>query len=156
MKILRDPDLTWVNLDNPSSDDIAWLQKEFNLHPLVIKDINLPTRHPKIDVFGNYIFLALQIPIEKDGAGTTLRIEELDLIINANWLITSHTSHLPFVSDFFAKCMTSQEIRKEYFKAGPAAVMQGLITGLFESVSSEIDNIEGQITSIEDEMFHSR
>src|SRR3989338_1751808 len=156
MKILRDPNLTWVNLDNPSSDDIAWLQKEFNLHPLVIKDINLPTRHPKIDVFGNYIFVALQIPIEKDGAGTTLRIEELDLVISANWLITSHTSRLPFVSDFFGKCMASQETRREYFEAGPAAVIQGLIAGLFENVNAELDNIEEQIAFIEDEIFRGR
>lgn len=156
MKILRDPYLTWVNLDNPSADDIAWLQKEFNLHPLVIKDINLPTHHPKIDVFGNYIFVALQIPIERDGVGTGLRIEELDLVISQNWLITSHTSHLPFVSDFFTKCMASQEIRKEYFEAGPAAVIQGLIAGLFENVDTELDRIEEQVAFIEDEIFKGR
>ncbi len=156
MKILKDAQLSWVNVDNPSADDIAWLQKEFGLHPLVIKELTVSMHHPKMDVFGNYIFLAFQIPVEKDGGGNTLRIEELDLIIGKDWLISSHTSHLPFVGEFFAKCMASQETRKEYFEAGPAAVIQGLIAGLYENINSKLDNIEGQIAFIEEEIFKGR
>lgn len=54
---LRRDEFFWLDLTNPGSDEIAQLGKIFGFHPLALEDTEHFGQRPKLDNYGDYIFL---------------------------------------------------------------------------------------------------
>jgi len=56
------PTVTWVNIDGLHQVDIIEkLGKHFGLHPLLLEDIVNTDQRPKMEDYGDYIFLVLKM-----------------------------------------------------------------------------------------------
>ena len=48
--LLREPDtLIWLDFERPTDDEIALLERTFDLHPLALEDIRTQNQRPKLD-----------------------------------------------------------------------------------------------------------
>ena len=56
----------WVALFEPTTEVLAKMQEEFNLHELAIEDTNRGSQRPKIEEYGSTLFLVLHT-IEQHG-----------------------------------------------------------------------------------------
>ena len=73
--------LTWLDAESPNETDVAELIKKHGLHPLVGEELLSPIKKSKIDVFKNYIFLALHVPIRTKVDGKYIvKEKEVDFI----------------------------------------------------------------------------
>ena len=82
------PMVTWLNVVGLS--DIGVLErlgKEFGIHPLVLEDILNVDQRPKLEDFGDYIFIVLKMAHHDDKAGE-LRMEQVSIILTENCVIT--------------------------------------------------------------------
>ena len=61
--IIRRPKVTWVDIQNPTKEDIQYLRKKFNFHPLVLGELIPPGHRPKVEHNNNYLFMILYYPI---------------------------------------------------------------------------------------------
>src|SRR6185503_6004375 len=78
--------LRWFNLCGDDSADLDRLGARFNLHPLAIEDCHSVQLHtPKIDDFGDYLFIVLLTLVEEGGPPEP---DELDLFLGRDFLIT--------------------------------------------------------------------
>src|SRR5688500_6387631 len=60
-------DVMWIDLVDPSKKEIDWLEQAFNLHPMVVSDLNREDRRPTLLIYPNYLFLSLfQADIHQD------------------------------------------------------------------------------------------
>lgn len=77
--------LVWLDLEDPTEDELAIIQEEFSLHPLAIEDTQHRNQRPKLEDYGGYYFLVFYgIELAPDG----LRTHEVHAFVGSEYLIT--------------------------------------------------------------------
>ncbi len=84
--------ILWLDLENPSEEDLDKIRKEFKLHPLAIEDASHKHQRPKIDQYENFFFVVFYI-INFDEQKQDLDVYEIDIFLGENFLITVHEGH---------------------------------------------------------------
>ena len=82
------PTTIWINIDG--IHDIETLEKLgdcFGLHPLTLEDILNTDQRPKIEDYGEYIFIVLKMLYTDNKAGVILA-EQVSLILGQNFVIS--------------------------------------------------------------------
>ena len=65
---LRADEVAWIGLYEPTDAELAVLQRRFHLHPLAVEDASNAHQLPKLDVYGDQLFvLARTAQLEEDG-----------------------------------------------------------------------------------------
>lgn len=96
MRSISHKDFNWIFIEDAKADDISFIQKEFDLHPLIIGKLTTPLYRPQFSDHKDYIFLVMHYPIFAEN-GSFLEVGEIDVLANEKFLITvcSHKdSHL--------------------------------------------------------------
>src|ERR1700712_2970865 len=55
--------LRWINIEHPGGLERAWLEEHFDFHSLDLEDVLSRNQRPKIDVYDEYLFSALHLPV---------------------------------------------------------------------------------------------
>ncbi len=77
--------LIWLDLVDPSPEELALLQREFHLHPLAIEDAATPHERPKIQAYDGYLSVIVH-PVTWEGE--RLLVHELSIFAGKQYLIT--------------------------------------------------------------------
>jgi magnesium transporter len=77
--------LLWVDVEQPTADDVECLAKEFDVHHLAADDLLEVSQRPRLSNFGDHYFLVVRDPWFGDGRFDS---RETDLIFGDGWLIT--------------------------------------------------------------------
>jgi magnesium transporter len=77
----------WVDIDEPSKDDLQRLADELGLHPLSVEDALDPHQRDKYVHYEHHVFLVGH-SVELDVVDAELRTVELDVFIGERWLVT--------------------------------------------------------------------
>ena len=83
----RDGTLVWVDVCNPTPEQMAELAEELGLHELAVEDALGRHQRPKVDHYPGHLFLAChstRLNLDEGNLETT----EIDAFINERWLIT--------------------------------------------------------------------
>ena len=81
------PGITWVHLVAPKPEELAALQREFNLHELIVRELHGPSSRGKAEHHGNYLYLVLHIPLW-NAEDQTSRRGEVDCVMTRAALLT--------------------------------------------------------------------
>ncbi|MDP8214415.1 MAG: magnesium/cobalt transporter CorA [Candidatus Euphemobacter frigidus] len=82
------PTVTWINIDGlHQTEIIEKIGKHFGLHPLVIEDIVNTGQRPKVEDFGEYIFVVLKM-LGYDDKKTEVTSEQVSLVLGSNFVIS--------------------------------------------------------------------
>ena len=73
-----DSRILWVDVVDPTEDDLACVQEEFSLHPLAMEDIRERHQRPKIETYPTHSFLVAY----------TRDHEEVEMFVGPGWLVT--------------------------------------------------------------------
>ena len=76
----------WVALKDATETELEQMREEFDLHPLAVEDARHGHQRPKIEEYGDSLFLVLQM-IEMDASGG-LKLGELDLFVGPNYVLS--------------------------------------------------------------------
>lgn len=60
--ITRPNDFIWIGLHEPDTGALKRVQDHFGLHPLAVEDALDPKHLPKVDVYGDHLFLVIRTP----------------------------------------------------------------------------------------------
>jgi magnesium transporter len=77
-ELVNDPHLLWVDVFDPSEQDLTTLQQEFQLHPLAMEDVREKQQRPKLEKYPTHAFIVVY------SAG----LHEVDIFIGPSWVIT--------------------------------------------------------------------
>ncbi len=82
-EVIDDPEqVVWVDVVDPSDDDLACLQEEFTLHPLALEDVRHRHQRPKLEHYPSHCFVVAY----------TSTLQELDFFFGPTWLVTVRES----------------------------------------------------------------
>src|SRR5688500_18553531 len=78
--------LRWVNIERPGGLERSWLEEHFEFHALDLEDVLSRNQRPKIDVYDDYLFIVLHLPVFDRAAGR-LGTGELDLFVGPDYMV---------------------------------------------------------------------
>ncbi len=82
------PTVTWINIDGIHDVDIIdKIGKHFDLHPLIMEDIMNTEQRPKMEDFGNYLYVVLKMLYYDDEENET-KVEQVSMILGDNFVIS--------------------------------------------------------------------
>ena len=155
MKTVEFKNITWIDFSEPSSDDVAYLQENFDIHPIAIEEFVTPTYRAKATQYNNCIFLTIHIPLYDAKARTTYP-GELDIVITKHHLITGHSRDILELDNFFKTLEESEGKRRLYMNRTPAHLLYHLLETILDSCFPRIDHIHEKLINIEEQVFNGK
>lgn len=78
----------WLNVHGLHEPAVMQeIGKRFQLHPLVLEDVLNTDQRPKVDDYGNYLFLVARF-FNYDAANLTVTTEQVSFVIGTNFVLT--------------------------------------------------------------------
>ncbi len=152
MQEIKSEKFKWIDFEQPNADDVLKLQKEYNLHPVVVEEFSTPTLRPKATEYETCMYLAVHIPLFNTDLKTTYP-GEIDIVITRDALITSHDQDIWQLTDFFIDLKNDEKKRLRYMNHSPAALLHHILEMLLESCFPKLDHISRKLDYIEEEIF---
>lgn len=136
----------WVALRDASSAEFDQLQSEFGLHELAIEDARKGHQRPKIEEYGDLLFVILHTVDVIDGE---LSLGEVTIFVEKNYILSiRHNSQQDFLG-VRARC----ERESHQLQQGTAFVLYALMDIVVDRYFPVIDALESELELIEDQIF---
>lgn len=141
----------WIDFCGETPEICQPMLESFGFHPLAIDDALQETHSPKIDDWGNYIYVVLNYMhmngTDKDQWGT--EIDELDVFLGLNYVVTHHDHQLPEIDETLASIQRDQRP----FQEGADHLLYKIIDNVVMNYMPVIERIDEEINEIEDQVF---
>jgi len=150
-KLVRDRrGVLWVNFENEPADTCLPILQRFGFHPLAIDDALQEIHIPKLDDWGDYLYIVLNyLDIQANGYTWETKTEELDIFLGANYIVTLHDTPIPAIADTWASC--DRDLRT--VQEGPDHLLYRIADHLVSGYMPTVEKIDAAIDQIEDEVF---
>ena len=136
----------WVAIKDPDPAELEAMQKEFGLHDLAVEDAQHGHQRPKIDEYGQSLFVVLHM-IESNGE--ELNVGEVCIFVGSNYVLSvRHRSQQGFV-DVRKRC----EQEPELLRHGSAYVLYALMDAVVDRYFPVLDAIETELEQVEERIF---
>jgi magnesium transporter len=140
--------LAWIGLYRPDTEELGELQREFGLHELAIEDAALGHQRPKLERYGDTVFMVLKAA-KYDDADEEVDFGELHIFAGANFLITVRHSEGPDLAVVRRRMEKSPDALKE----GTEAVLYGILDAVVDGYSPVVAGLSNDIDEIETQVF---
>jgi magnesium transporter len=135
---------SWIDLTSPSEETLKLLGEHHGLHALALEDTRHDQLRPKLDAYGEWLFLVWITPRHPDGDGLTT--EELDVFVGRTTLITVHNAACTGIDKVASDLAHSMH-------SGPDWLLHAIIDRLVDDTLPLIDQVGEQLETIEDAML---
>jgi magnesium transporter len=136
----------WVALKDATDAELEQMREEFDLHPLAVEDARHGHQRPKIEEYGDVLFVVIQT-IEL--AGEDLSVGELDIFVGRNFVLSvrHHTER------GFKDVRARVEREPDLLKHGAGYVLYALMDAVVDRYFPVLDTIEMELEKIEERLF---
>lgn len=147
--------ITWIDLENPSSEEIRSLMQKYSIHPLVAEELLKPTIQPRVDIYKNSIYLIMHFPIFEQERKASIS-HEIDFIIGKNFLITAHYKPITPLYELTKVFEVGSMLGKDNMIKNPGLLVFYIIRQLYNFALRQLDHIQLKINNIEDNIFKGK
>ena len=144
---LKRPDtFVWVALKDPEPAELEEMRQEFGLHELAVEDARHGHQRPKIDEYGDSLFVVLQTLEFKEGELTS---GELDVFVGPNYILSVRLR----TERGFTDVRVRTEREPHLLKHGAAYVLYALMDAVVDRYFPVLDTLETELEAIEEQIF---
>ena len=145
--------LTWIYIERPSINEVKFLDKHFDFHPLNLDDVLSRIQRPKIDEYEDHLFIVLHFPVF-DKQNRITKPSEVNIFTGENYLVTVHCSaDLKPLAKFFRECQVHEKSRETYLGRGSGFLFYHILDRLVSYCFPILSKITENIDDIEDAIF---
>ena len=148
----RCKDLTWIDMESPTKEEVRQIMDEYNIHPLVADELISPTLRPKVDLYDNLIYLILHFPVVYSMHGKSGG-QEIDFVIGKNFLITSHYELIDPLHEFSKVFEVNSILGKSDMGTHAGYLFYYMVKELYRVLVIELDHITEELEDIEERIF---
>ncbi len=142
--------VSWVNVDGIHDVDlIGEIGRGIGIHPLVLEDILNTTQRPKLEDFGDYLYLVLKM-VYWDEDDNLAQVEQVSLILGKSYVITFQEGDRD-VFDPVRKRI--REKRGRIGRSGPDFLAYTLLDAIVDHYFVVLEKIGEQIEELEEELI---
>jgi magnesium transporter len=142
--------LLWVDFTSEPPEDCLPILKGFGFHPLAIDDALQETHVPKLDDWGTYLYIVLNyMELAKNGNSWDTEIDELDIFLGQNYIVTHHDHPTPTIDETWDSC--DRDTRN--LQDGADHLLYRITDKLVTDYMPMVEKIDEAIDEIEDQVF---
>jgi magnesium transporter len=138
----------WIGLHQPTPEEFDAVQREFQLHPLAVEDAIKAHQRPKLEEYGNSLFLVLK-PARYHDDIEEVEFGEILIFLGPGFLITVRHGETTELHDV----RTEVEQRPELLKKGPPAVLYRIVDRIVDDYEPVLAGVEDDIEEVEEQVF---
>ncbi|WP_333739316.1 magnesium and cobalt transport protein CorA [Streptomyces sp. IBSBF 2806] len=140
--------MAWIGLARPTADELHSLSAEFDLHPLAVEDAKEAHQRPKLERYGDTLFVVLRAARYLD-APEEIDFAELHVFVGPDFVITVRHGAAPDLSAVRRR----MEATPELLKLGPEAVLYAILDAVVDGYVPVVSGVQNDIDEIETEVF---
>jgi len=150
-ELIQNPQgVLWVDfISEPPETSLPILQ-DFKFHPLAIDDALQETHVPRLDDWGNYLYIVFNyMVVKKDGEGWESYVDELDIFLGQNYIVTHHDERITAIEETWISCDRDPRTLRE----GADHLLYKIADFLITEYMPIVEKIDDAIDQIEDQLF---
>ncbi|WP_339905938.1 magnesium and cobalt transport protein CorA [Pseudomonas guineae] len=132
----------WIGLHDPASEELGKLQQQFDLHELALEDALQRHTRPKLETFGDALFLVLYSPVL---VNNELSFVETQLFAGNGYIISARYGESAPYSQVRQRC----EARPLLLEHGEDFVLYALLSFVIENYRPLMDNYYSELEDVE-------
>ncbi|MEU3861816.1 magnesium and cobalt transport protein CorA [Streptomyces sp. NPDC028722] len=140
--------MAWIGLARPTGSELHSLAAEFDLHPLAIEDAMEAHQRPKLERYGDTLFVVLRAARYLD-APEEVDFGELHVFVGPDFVITVRHGDAPDLSAVRRR----MEDAPELLALGPEAVLYAILDAVVDGYAPVVAGVQNDIDEIETEVF---
>jgi magnesium transporter len=138
----------WIGLHQPTEDEFDSVKAEFDLHPLAIEDAIKAHQRPKLEEYGDTLFLVLK-PARYHDDTEEVEFGEILVFMGQGFLITVRHGETTQLHDV----RLQSEKDPELMQHGPASVLHAIVDRIVDDYEPVLRGVEDDIEEVEEEAF---
>jgi magnesium transporter len=138
----------WIGLYRPSDDEVREVAEEFGLHHLAVDDTLAGHQRPKLERYGDTLFVVLR-PARYLDTAEQVEFGEVHMFIGPDFAITIRHAESPNL----AAVRKRMEDSPELLALGPRAALYAIFDQVVDEYAPVVNGLENDIDEIEDQLF---
>ena len=142
--------MAWIGLYRPSEEQLLSLARQFALHELAVEDAIVAHQRPKLERYGDTLFVVLRPARYLDDA-EEVDFGELHVFVGRDFVLTVRHSETPDL----AVVRRRMESDPGLLARGPEAVLYAILDAVVDGYAPVVAGLQNDIDEIETEVFRS-
>ena len=141
--------LAWIGLYRPDPDEIRSVAQEFDLHDLAVEDAVAAHQRPKIERYGDTLFVVLRPARYLDDV-EKVEFGELHVFLGKEFVVTIRHAESPDLGHVRQRL----EENPRLLCMGPEAILYAILDQVVDEYAPVVSGLENDIDEIEDQLFN--
>lgn len=138
----------WMGLHEPDEELLRQVQQAFNLHDLAIEDAHSAHQRPKLETYGNQLFVVLHT-VQLDRASLRIEFGETHVFLGEQYVVAvRHGPSTPYTG-----LRTRVETTPRLLRMGPGFVLYSLADFIVDQYFPVVDALEEELELLEEQIF---
>ncbi len=138
----------WIGLFEPTPSEFYAVRREFGLHDLAVEDAVKAHQRPKLEVYGDDLFVVLKTARYVE-VFETVEFSEIQAFVGASYIITVRHGK----GSALAEVRKQLEGDPEQMRRGPIAVLHAVVDRVVDDYEPVIDGLDNDVREIEVDVF---
>src|SRR3984893_9768663 len=138
----------WIGLHDPSPELLLEIQKEFGLHDLAVEDAQLAHQRPKLEQYGDSIFVVLR-PALLSPDEQQIELGETHLFVGPRHIVSVRHGATPSYAEVRKRCESTPSLLAK----GPGFVLYAIMDFVVDQYFPIVDLLGDKLEQLEDEIF---
>ena len=149
MEACREPGaFTWIGLYEPTEEEFDSIRREFDLHELAVEDAIHAHQRPKLEVYGEMVFIVLKTARYIDPE-EVVRLGEILIFLGRDYIITVRHGEASELKDV----RHGLEGDTELLSHGPGAVLHAIVDRVVDDYGPALIGLGEDVDEIENQVF---
>ena len=140
----------WIGLHEPSTDEFDSVAREFNLHELAVEDAIKAQQRPKLETYGDSLFMVLK-PVRYRDEEEVVELGQIMLFVGEGFIVTVRHGEIGPLDGVRREL----ESRPELVRCGPAFVLYSVLDRVVDGYLPVVDGIDRDVQQVEAAVFSS-
>ncbi len=142
----------WINVDGVHEATVLErFGRHFGLHPLLLEDIAHTQQRPKLESYGDHLFLDLNV-LHLAESGDEIRFEQISLVLGERWLLSFNERAQPWERRIRERLKTDKARCRQL---GPDYLAYSILDAVVDDYYVVLERIGDRIEELEEELMRS-
>ncbi|MEO3744045.1 magnesium and cobalt transport protein CorA [Plantactinospora sp. B5E13] len=140
--------MAWIGLYRPTERQLLAVAEEFGLHELAVEDAIVAHQRPKLERYGDTLFVVLRAARYLDEA-EEVDFGEVHVFVGANFVLTVRHGQAPDLTAVRRRMENDPDL----LRRGPEAVLYAILDSVVDGYAPVVGGLQNDIDEIETEVF---
>lgn len=152
VRLVEHGGIRWYDIRPPTTTSVEFLRETFDFHPLALDDVLSRLQRPKLDVYGDVLFVVMHFPVHHKATRATTA-SEVDIFVGPDYVVTVHDGQLKPLARMFDAAEEERETREALLGASSGRLLYYIIDRLVDYCFPIVGKVAERVEALEDSIF---